>query len=270
MFHLRMASSFAEFCTLVTMIMIITHCHGNAERDPKGTYTRDGISPRILSPQLLGKEQDLQEISHNCSQGVLDLLVRKDGLIPALDAFGKPTPGILVGNTIWIGHFDECMAITDFKYCLVDLDVNITVDSNSSKALTVNWGVCVPVSCSEADVQNGLELLLDFFDLRWITVNDLYGSAAHCTDKNVAFSTIKRKESSEANLLSTPNSNGLTLDEKSRATPNHYGSTDMINILAEGDQGSKVGSGTSGDDGKSDPCVTVEDGKEVSTILRKA
>ncbi|XP_071489881.1 uncharacterized protein [Diadema antillarum] len=262
-----MASGTVKLSTLVNMMVMITHCYGNAERDPivTGTDIRDVINPRILSPQLQAKQPAVHEVSLNCSQGLRDLLVQKEGLIPALDAFGRPTPGMLVGNTAWVGHFDECMGITDFKYCLVDLDANITVDSNSSK--------------------------IDILTLKWITVGDLSGSAAHCTEKNVAFSAgfigtwvligfllvlsligtvadkyLKRKEVSEANLLSKPTSNGLTLDEKSRATPNHYGSTDMINTLAEGGQGSKVGNGTSGDDGKSDLCVTVEDGNEVTTL----
>ncbi|XP_071508027.1 uncharacterized protein [Diadema antillarum] len=288
-----MASGSARLCTLVIMMVMTTHCHGNAERNTiiTGRYIRDQINPRRLSLQLDAKRLDSLEVSQNCTQDLLDLLAREDSLIPALDAFGKPTPGMLVGNTAWIGHFDECMGITNFKYCLVDLGVNIAIESNSSKALTVNWGVCVPVSCSEADVQNELDILLDFFDWRWMTVDDLSGSPVHCTEKNVTFSAgfiatwvligllfvlsligtiadkyLKHKEASEAHLQSKPTSNDLTLDEKSRATLNHYGSTDMMNTSAEGDQGSNIGNGTNEGDGKSDLCANVEDGKEVATL----
>ena len=46
--------------------------------------------------------------------------------ISALDAFGKPGSGILVGDYIWLGTYQECQDLTEFHYCLVDLQANVT------------------------------------------------------------------------------------------------------------------------------------------------
>ncbi|XP_071507526.1 O-acyltransferase like protein-like [Diadema antillarum] len=289
-----MAVDSTKFYTLFSMMLMATHCHGNTDRRPvmAQTHAQDVLKAWIPSPRLSTEQPSLHNVSQKCLQDLQVLLTQGEVSMLALDAFGKPTPGMLVGNTAWLGHFDECMSITDFKHCLVDLDINVTLGSNSSMALTINWGVCVPVSCSESDVQNGLELLLGYLNVDWISFKNMYGSAAHCTNKpNTEFSggfigtciligmllllsimgtiadkCMKYKESSKAHHSPSEfTSNGPTTIGKrsSQVVPNGIGSNGTSVTLSKEGQRSNIGSGNSeGGDGRHDRLLaTVENGK---------
>ncbi|XP_072168994.1 nose resistant to fluoxetine protein 6-like [Diadema setosum] len=126
---------------------------------------------------------DPGRVSPRCLEDLHNLLSNNKVLTPALDSFGKPAAGILVGNVVWMGHFDECMAISDFRHCLVGMQANLTDLVNSTLLIPFKWGVCTPVSCSEEDVRNSLDLLLDYLNVTWLTTTNIRQSAAFCTDK---------------------------------------------------------------------------------------
>ncbi|XP_030840418.1 uncharacterized protein LOC115923580 [Strongylocentrotus purpuratus] len=148
----------ACYLKLAALLVIFTGCHGKIDYDG-GVYLNDAL--RLWQDQsLLERAPSVQNVSDVCLQDLLKLFSGDPNLIQVLDSFGKPTPGTLVGNTAWLGHFDECMNITEFRYCLVDMGLNITISVNNTLALPISWGVCAPVSCSEDDVQNGLDILL--------------------------------------------------------------------------------------------------------------
>ena len=46
--------------------------------------------------------------------------------LSVFDSFGKPGSGILVGDYIWIGTYEECQDLKGFHYCMVDLIGNIS------------------------------------------------------------------------------------------------------------------------------------------------
>ncbi|XP_071495950.1 nose resistant to fluoxetine protein 6-like [Diadema antillarum] len=126
---------------------------------------------------------DPGRVSLRCLEDLHNLLSNSEVLTPALDSFGKPAAGILVGNVAWMGHFDECMAISDFRHCLIGMQANLTDLVNSTLVIPFKWGVCTPVSCSEEDVRNSLDLLLDYLNVTWLTTKNIRQSAAFCTDK---------------------------------------------------------------------------------------
>ncbi|XP_071507522.1 O-acyltransferase like protein-like [Diadema antillarum] len=126
---------------------------------------------------------DPGRVSLRCLEDLHNLLSNSEVLTPALDSFGKPAAGILVGNVAWMGHFDECMAISDFRHCLLGMQANLTDLVNSTLVIPFKWGVCTPVSCSEEDVRNSLDLLLDYLNVTWLTTKNIRQSAAFCTDK---------------------------------------------------------------------------------------
>ncbi|XP_041474396.1 nose resistant to fluoxetine protein 6-like [Lytechinus variegatus] len=169
------------YITLSVVLVICTGCQGNVG-NKEGTFLGDAA--HYLPPgNVFEKEASIQNVSEVCLADLLKLFSGDPNLFQVVDSFGKPTPGTLVGNTAWIGHYDECMNITDFRYCLVDMGLNITLSANHTLALPINWGVCAPITCHEDDIQNGLEIFLDLLNVSWIGLKDVAGSAVHCTEK---------------------------------------------------------------------------------------
>ena len=41
-----------------------------------------------------------------------------------IDAAGKPHSGILRGNIGWLGSYSECLAISDAKYCVSQINLH--------------------------------------------------------------------------------------------------------------------------------------------------
>lgn len=103
--------------------------------------------------------------------------------ISVFDATGKLQPGILSGNMVSLGFFDQCLDVSKYtyagqingKYCLgsVSLGIEMDVDDvspfskktqpsklepfqldplESHQSLDVSWGVCVPHSCQADDL----------------------------------------------------------------------------------------------------------------------
>ncbi|XP_048250330.1 uncharacterized protein LOC124152475 [Haliotis rufescens] len=95
-----------------------------------------------------------------------------------LDSYGKPPSGIYEGNVHWLGEPKECRSIhaqlapgvilgnktltspIDFKgkYCRAVFHHMPWVADISQMDDTVTWGVCVPDTCSEQDVEEMFQL----------------------------------------------------------------------------------------------------------------
>ncbi|XP_046348731.2 uncharacterized protein LOC124129262 isoform X2 [Haliotis rufescens] len=95
-----------------------------------------------------------------------------------LDSYGKPPSGIFEGNVHWLGEPKECRSIhaqlapgvilgnktltspIDFKgkYCRAVFHHLPLVADISQMDDTVTWGVCVPDTCSEQDVEEMFQL----------------------------------------------------------------------------------------------------------------
>ena len=77
-------------------------------------------------------------------------------LYVAIDAFGKPSPGILRGAVDFKGAFDECLSIKanfTMQYCLSHL---IFDAAKINFYLTFYEALCIPASCNETDVGRAL------------------------------------------------------------------------------------------------------------------
>ncbi|XP_033118071.1 nose resistant to fluoxetine protein 6-like [Anneissia japonica] len=91
-----------------------------------------------------------------------DILVEEHYAQMMLDSFGKLPPGILQGNILWLGLYDQCLKqsreVNDHQanftaqYCVVSL----IKDNNPQPILNV--GVCVPDSCNSADLMELLNI----------------------------------------------------------------------------------------------------------------
>ncbi|XP_038070285.1 nose resistant to fluoxetine protein 6-like [Patiria miniata] len=130
------------------------------------------------SPPMQSMAQDSYDVSAECEAEINRLInsnpkTLETDVVMALDAFGKPPAGILQLNVAWLGHYDECMTIDGFNYCLIGLNVNTTKLSKSTTNKNIatslgevglfgmKWGVCLPSNCSENDISAVLTHLLD-------------------------------------------------------------------------------------------------------------
>ncbi|XP_046853576.1 nose resistant to fluoxetine protein 6-like isoform X2 [Xenia sp. Carnegie-2017] len=66
-----------------------------------------------------------------------------------VDASGKQESGVYGGNTLWYGSFSECDKLPDSRYCWTMFPGNITLFKNYDKTYLIEWGVCVPKSCTK-------------------------------------------------------------------------------------------------------------------------
>jgi len=72
-----------------------------------------------------------------------------------LDAWQKIPERILLGNTQWIGSYDECTNIPEAKYC----SSNLMLEGNS---FNITYGSCFPKKCSTPEVSEMFHKILTF------------------------------------------------------------------------------------------------------------
>uniref|UniRef100_A0A1X7VDC1 Nose resistant-to-fluoxetine protein N-terminal domain-containing protein n=1 Tax=Amphimedon queenslandica TaxID=400682 RepID=A0A1X7VDC1_AMPQE len=80
--------------------------------------------------------------------------------VVALDSFGKPGPGILLGNTAFQGSFDECLSLDTnvrMQYCSMGVAILRTVDS--TPVFVFREGICLPQNCTFYDIYKNVESL---------------------------------------------------------------------------------------------------------------
>ncbi|XP_033118103.1 nose resistant to fluoxetine protein 6-like [Anneissia japonica] len=170
-----------------------------------------------------------------------DILGEEHYALMMLDSYGKLPPGILQGNILWLGLYDQCLnqsrEIDDHQaqfaaqYCLA----SITKDKNPQPILNV--GVCVPDSCNSAELMEYLNVI----DEANITVSVMchkefdYSSGAIACLTLLAFlgclilvgtaieAFNKYKESETENegfeRLASKNQSQLTDNEQTKTTP---------------------------------------------------
>ena len=128
----------------------------------------------------------LDDLQTNCSQELLRFWKELDyGKQAAyLDSFGKVGAGILTGNVVYLGYYDQCIDIGNTEYCRFPFDVmlttNTTLSSNTSATMIpFEFGMCFPSSCTAKD----------FYDLFSINSDELFYSESF-TDVNTMTYTI--------------------------------------------------------------------------------
>ncbi|CAH8435861.1 unnamed protein product [Schistosoma turkestanicum] len=79
-----------------------------------------------------------------------------------LDAAGKIVPGVSGGGINWVGSMELCRNITDFsfglsqhvkgKYCSAYVKLPSSEDLPQKMSMEMNYGVCIPNSCTKDDM----------------------------------------------------------------------------------------------------------------------
>ncbi|XP_038070357.1 nose resistant to fluoxetine protein 6-like isoform X2 [Patiria miniata] len=101
----------------------------------------------------------------------------------ALDAFGKPGAGLLEGNAVWLGNYDECLSIKEFNYCLSDILLNATkIGIKGVPVIYVRWGLCAPASCTNQDLLGALQYFLDLLELKYVEFKAITAASVTCSE----------------------------------------------------------------------------------------
>ena len=129
----------------------------------------------------------------NCSQKVSEFWndLSKESQAAYFDSFGKVGAGILTGNVVYLGYYDQCINIGNTDYCLFLFDVTLTTNtigfSNTSITIPLEFGMCFPSSCDAKD----------FYSLFFIDSNEVLHSKSFTADVGTTIHTINVKAPSE-------------------------------------------------------------------------
>ena len=102
-------------------------------------------------------QNELPYIRHglevSCIQGYVNLANSTDQynhsrLLRTLDAFGKLEAGLLEGNVVARGNYDECLDTGDTQYCLLTLDLSL-----AGGLIVPTEAICIPVECTVYDIE---------------------------------------------------------------------------------------------------------------------
>lgn len=97
------------------------------------------------------------------------------------DSSAKVPNGILEGNNKYLGHFDECLKTQHpeklflGRHCMINIDLSFdekpldSINSRKIKKLNIFYGLCLPSTCGETEIENGLRIYFNATLLRNIT-----------------------------------------------------------------------------------------------------
>ena len=146
--------------------------------------TLESINKRLY-PDLIQKikysyNYGLENSQTNCSQELLQFWSNSDNETRAayLDSFGKVGAGILTGNVIYLGYYDQCTDIGNTDYCLFPFDVTLTINTTRF-TIPCEFGMCFPSSCDAED----------FYELFFIDSDEVFYSNSY-TDVNALSYTV--------------------------------------------------------------------------------
>ncbi|XP_017776356.1 PREDICTED: nose resistant to fluoxetine protein 6-like isoform X2 [Nicrophorus vespilloides] len=164
-----------------------------------GVYSFDFLNVGSLSVKrkLEHVLEDSEETAckNDLSSLMHDFYSKKTWAMKMIDAAGKPSSGIMFGNIMQSGNYDECMSINHNlikgKYCTTIVkpidgfeDVTFLKNGNSYlKALGVDfdrknvtevldnirwtWGFCIPLSCNQFDIQKIVNKTRDYLNIKF-------------------------------------------------------------------------------------------------------
>ena len=104
-------------------------------------------------------------ISESCIHAVEEVFHNDPHVfIRMLDAWGKPGGGILNGNTMWLGSYDECSRLQNASFCIFQVllgdDEGVWSGVLTKEVAIFSAAMCVPVECDGADVKNAVDAVL--------------------------------------------------------------------------------------------------------------
>ena len=147
----------------------------------KNNLLLDSINKQLY-PDLIQEVKNFGLVnSTNCSQELLRFWNNSNFETRAayLDSFGKVGAGILTGNVIYLGYYDQCIDIGNTDYCLFPFDVTLTMNTTGSVTIPFEFGMCFPSSCDSRD----------FYKLFFIDSDEVFYNNSY-TDVNAMNYTV--------------------------------------------------------------------------------
>lgn len=96
------------------------------------------------------------------------------------DSSAKIPDGIFTGNSMIMGHYDECIAVENEaktftgQHCMFSIDIKLPLGGKYVKmvqpmevavtealGLSLFYGICLPSTCSAAEINLGLKYILN-------------------------------------------------------------------------------------------------------------
>lgn len=121
------------------------------------------IGSKIIATLTDGTYDEINSTAcvNDLEQWALDLVKLEPYAASMLDAFGKLGSGLLYGDILWMGNYDECRdnsnttianKTMEFEYSLVSISNLIPVKPGVPSSFELQMGVCLPKSCTADDV----------------------------------------------------------------------------------------------------------------------
>ena len=135
----------------------LTHCISSSLTEKDDVLVE--LIDRHFYPSLIQKIKDLYNTKLDSSQTscLQELIKFRTGLdnetqAAYFDSFGKVGAGILSGNVVYLGYYDQCINIGNTEFCRFPF--NVTVIPNTfalPNGIIFEVGMCFPSSCSATD-----------------------------------------------------------------------------------------------------------------------
>ena len=145
---------------LLVILGSLTHCISSSvtEKDDVLTESID----RHFYPSLIQKIKHFRNATldsslndkTSCLLELSQFLNNSDdkALAAYFDSFGKVGAGILTGNVIYLGYYDQCIDIGNTDFCRFPFNVTVTSDKfDLPNGIIFELGMCFPSTCSAAD-----------------------------------------------------------------------------------------------------------------------
>ena len=171
----------------------MTHCASSVKTKYDDAILDDVLLDVIKGhfyPDLIQKIKHLYEFGLDNSQ--MDCLqeflqfwedLDTEQQVAYFDSFGKVGAGILNGNIVYLGYYDECTDIGNTDFCRFPFNVTLTTNTtesyNGSVTVLCEFGMCFPSSCDAKD----------FYSLFFTDFNDIFYSESF-TNMNTMNYTI--------------------------------------------------------------------------------
>lgn len=178
----------SNICMFSVLILVILAWSVNGQFQAKNIYQpsyetlreldqiefvlKDFLNEHLFQDYVQNITATAPQLSQRCSEKMTYLVVNQTMLMAQLiDIAGKPGPGMLSGNTKWVGDYDTCIKLGDMSIAILYFTVHIV-----NPPILITWGFCLPEACSSKNDTTALltALFSDKIVSKYLSYNSFY------------------------------------------------------------------------------------------------